>query len=765
MAASHRSLTIGLLALPTLALLAGTIALVAGQPALAGTLWTAGTVPVLAVLVVTMAMSVARGEFGLDLIAALAMAGSIALGEHLAGVVIALMFAGGQALEAYAERRARREISALLSRAPRLAQRVDNGTVTTVPVDEIRPQDRIMVRAGELVPVDGLIADAEVTVDESALTGESVPVVRGRGALVLSGSANAGSPFIVVAVRPAADSAYAGIIRLVEAAQHSKAPMARLADRWALLFLVLTAALATLAFVVSGDPVRALAVLVVATPCPLILAVPAAMVSGMSRAARRGVLIKSAAALEALAKANILLVDKTGTLTEGRARLTSIVTATGVNAQELLRLAGSLAQASHHVLSESIAESARERGLVLTTATAIEEKPGAGLSGTVDGRDIALGSRSFIASQNTLDDETGRRIARAARDDAAMTLVAIDGAAVGALILADEIRPDAARAIRALRAAGIGRVELVTGDRADIATSVGIALGVDEVHAGVSPEGKVSVVADARRRGTTIMVGDGINDAPALAAADVGIAMGARGAAASAQAADIVCLVDRIDRLAEALAIAKRTRAIAAGSALIGMVLSLAAMLVAAAGHLPPVAGALVQEAIDAAVVLNALRALSGAKRKQRDTEGLDAREAASLRREHRELAPLVDTIRSVADRLQELPPPAARDELTSLEAALRERIVPHEQHDDAALYPRMGRLIGGNDPMAAMSRGHREIFALAQSFARQVADLPKQGPDAASAHELQRLLYGLEAVLRLHFAQEDEIYHALADG
>ncbi len=761
---SSRTFTIALVAVPALALAAGLAAFAAGQADMAGLIWTAGTVPVLAVLIVIIVRSLARHEVGLDLIAALAMAGALALAEHLAGVVIALMFAGGQALESYAEHRARREMSALLGRVARTAQRIENGGITAVPIEDIRPQDHILVRAGEVVPVDGLVADAAAVLDELAMTGEPLPVERLRGALVLSGSANAGSPFTMVATRAAAASTYAGIIRLVEAAQRSKAPMARLADRWAMLFLAVTAALATIAYVATGDPLRALAVLVVATPCPLILAVPAAIVSGMSRAARRGVLIKSAGALELLARAETVLFDKTGTLTEGHARLTAIAAASGVDRNELLRLAGSLAQASQHVLAELVAATARERGLAITMATAIHETPGAGLEGTVEGHRVALGSPDFVSSANTSDAETDRVVRRAVRDDLSVMLVAIDRRVVGALILADEIRPDAARAIRMLRAAGIGRIELVTGDRADIASSVGAALGVDEVHAGVSPEGKVAVVAAARRRGITAMVGDGINDAPALSAAHVGIAMGARGAAASAQAADIVFLVDRVDRLVEAFTIARRTRSIAVSSATIGIALSLAAMAVAALGYLPPVAGALVQEAIDAAVVLNALRAL-GAGREARRPAGLPATEATSLRREHHALRSVIDQIRAVADGLHDEPPETSRDALVRLDAELRERVLPHEIHDDAAVYPRVGRLIGGDDPMAAMSRGHREIFGLAQAFGRLVADLPPGGPDTAVAHELQRLLYGLEAVLRLHFAQEDEIFHALADG
>jgi heavy metal translocating P-type ATPase len=760
----QRWTTIALVAVPAVALIGGAAARWGGEAQFAHMIFAAGTVPVLAALIVTIAMSLGRGETGLDIIAAAAMIGSLALGEYVAGVVIALMFAGGQGLEAYAEGRARREMSALLGRMPRLAQRVEGESLASVAVKELRPGDRILVRSGEVVPVDGVLEEESATLDESALTGEPLPVSCRRGDALASGAMNAGRPFVMRASRAAAESTYAGIVRLVEAAQRSKAPMARLAERWALMFLAATAVLAGAAYAITGDPLRALAVIVVATPCPLILAIPVAMVSGMSRAARRGILVKSARALEALAGARRLLFDKTGTLTEGGARLASVVVASGVTADEVLRLAGSLAQASPHVLAESVAASARERGLHLSLAQAVHEEPGAGLDGQVEGRRIVLGSPNFVTGRAVMHPQTAQRMARVMHDDAAVMLVAIDGAVAGALVLADHIRLDAARAIRMLRAAGIERIGLVTGDRPAVATAVGNALGVDDVHAAVPPEGKVAVVAAARGSGPIVMVGDGINDAPALSAADVGIAMGARGAAASAQAADIVLLVDRIDRLVEAFAIARRTRAIAASTAAIGIALSLAAMGVAALGYLPPVMGALLQEAIDVAAVLNALRALASGRGERRGA-GLAAAEATRLRHEHRDLVPVIDKIREVADRLPELPPRAALRELGRIDSMLREKVVPHEVSDDAALYPRVGRLIGGDDPMGAMSRGHREIFGLARKLGQDIAGLPAEGPDPAMVREMQRLLYGLEAVLRLHFAQEDEIYHALADG
>ncbi len=754
-----------LVAFAAAGLVAGLIAYGIGAVPVAHIAWIVGTVPVLAALLAMIVSSLSRGEIGLDIIAAAAMAGSLVLGEYLAGIVIALMFAGGQGLEAYAEGRARREMSALLARVPRTAHRLLDGEITPIAVPDIQPGDHLLIRAGEVVPVDGTVVEPSGAVlDESALTGEPLPVRHACGSYIMSGTANAEAPFAMQATRTAAASTYAGIVRLVESAQQSKAPMARLAEKWAMAFLLLTAALAGAAWALTGDPVRALAVLVVATPCPLILAVPVAVVSGMSRAAKRGALVKSARAIETLAKAQVLLFDKTGTLTEGRARLAAVVTAPEHDASELLRLTASLAQASQHALSESVVESAHARGLVLTLPTATQEHPGAGLDGRVEHHNVALGTFDFITARAVTDGEVDALLRRVERDDASTMFVAIDGRMAGALVLADEIRPDAARVIRTLRAAGINWIGLVTGDRQSVAAAVGAALGVDEVHATASPEGKVAAVDAARKRGVTVMVGDGINDAPALAAADVGIAMGARGAAASSQAADIVLLVDRIDRLVDAMMIARRTRAIATTSAAAGIGLSLVAMVVAAFGYLPPVAGALVQEVIDTVVVLNALRALAPGGTIRPASKTIPASEAAALADEHRELQAILDQIRAVADSLYGPPSPSEHEALLQLDAALSENIVPHEQHDDQTLYPRVGRLIGGDDPMAAMSRSHREIFSFVRTLHRMIGDIPPQGPEVASARELQRLLYGLEAMLRLHFAQEDEIYQALAD-
>jgi heavy metal translocating P-type ATPase len=536
-------------------LIAGGLAWLAGAAGLAATLWALTVAVILAPLALTVAANLRRGEVGVDLIALLAMAASLALGQFLAGAVIALMLSGGQALEAFAGARARRDLTALLQRAPREVHRYENGQLTSPLIDEVRPGDLLLVKPGEVVPVDGLVEDEPAVLDESALTGESRPVERAAGEAVRNGTVNAAGPFKLRAVATAAASTYAGIVRRVEEAETAKAPFVRLADRFSLVFLPLTFGLAAIAWAVSGDPVRALAVLVVATPCPLILAAPIAILAGVSRAARRGVIVKGGRALEALARARILLLDKTGTITMGVPVVSSVETFGEETAAEVLRLAASLDQVSQHVLAAAVVRAARDRALTLSFPSGVTEQPGQGVRGEVERRRVALGKLAWLQAGSGL---TGlpagvRRVRRqTALEGSSSVFVAIDGEVAGALILHDPVRPDSPRALRALRREGIERVVLVTGDHPEVAETVGAGIGADLVLAERSPEEKVAAVLAERAGGPVLMVGDGINDAPALAAADVGVAMGARGATASAEAADVVLTVDRLDRLGEA---------------------------------------------------------------------------------------------------------------------------------------------------------------------------------------------------------------------
>ena len=395
----HKFIRPILVILPALGLLLGFAARIAGNGQWSGTIWAAATLPVLGALLIEIVASLRRGDIGLDVVAALSMTGALVFGEHLAAVVVALMYAGGQYLENFAERRANREMTALLARLPRTAIRYRDGRLEEVSLDVVEPEDRLLVRQGDVVPVDGLVAEGMAVLDQSALTGESVPVQKKAGEPVMSGVTNVGDAFDVSATHRAAESTYAGIVRLIEAAQASKAPMARLADRFAMAFLALTVVLAGGAWLWSGDPIRALAVLVVATPCPLILAVPVAIVSGVSRAAKAGVLVKGGRALEALARVRVLVIDKTGTLTHGQARVVEIRLVAGLSSDKLLQLAASLDQASKHVIARALVLEAQASGLDLLLPTEVEEVPGEGLEGIVDGQHIVVGGTRFVAQR------------------------------------------------------------------------------------------------------------------------------------------------------------------------------------------------------------------------------------------------------------------------------------------------------------------------------------------------------------------------------
>ncbi|MEO6196231.1 MAG: heavy metal translocating P-type ATPase [Thermoanaerobaculia bacterium] len=605
-------------ALTVLGLLAGGVAWLAGLQRAAGHLWQATIILVLLPLALDIVASLRRRELGVDAIALLAMAGALAFGQYLAGAVVALMLSGGEMLEIYAGARARKELSSLVERAPRVVHRYEDDRLADPPIEEVRPGDRLLVKPGEIVPVDGVLLGPDAVLDESALTGESTPVDRRPGDRVPSGSLNDGGPFDLRAVATAERSTYAAIVRLVQEAEASRPPFVRMADRYSLVFLPLTLAIAGLAWKLSGQPVRALAVLVVATPCPLILAAPVAFIAGISRAAHRGIIIKGGAAIEGLARARTLLLDKTGTLTTGIPTIARVDTFDNLPGSlppdELVRLAASLDQVSPHVLAAAIVTAARDRGLPLTFPTGVAEQLGSGIEGLVDGRRVALGKASWVKERTGGGGPLAARLEELRRavstEGQVNVFVAVDGHPAGAIILADPIREDSAATLARLRGLGIERVVMVTGDHHTVAERVGRELGVDAVLAECSPAQKVDAVKAESAKGPTVMVGDGVNDAPALAAATVGVAMGARGATASSEAADAVLMLDRLDRLVDALAISRRSRSIALQSVVAGMGLSLAAMIVAAFGYLPPLGGALFQEAIDVAVILNALRAL-----------------------------------------------------------------------------------------------------------------------------------------------------------
>ncbi len=705
--------------------------------------------------------SLLRGRLGVDVVALLALVGAVAVGEYLAGAVISVMLASGRALEGWAAGQAHRELQALLERTPEVAHRYQDGGLAVVAVDEVVPGDRLMVASGEVIPVDGSLVSASAVLDESALTGEPLPIERTQGARVRSGVVNAGSPLDLRATTSAEDSTYAGVVRLVAEAERSQAPVVRLADHYALGFLGVTLVTAGVAWAVGGAS-RAVAVLVVATPCPLILAAPVAIVSGLSRAARRGVIVKSGAVLERLATCTTLLIDKTGTMTVGHPVLTEIVCAGSVPEGRILQLAASVDQVSPHVLASAVVQSALEQKCELSLPEGVEEIAGQGIRGTVVGHRVAVGKASWAGVTGA--PTWARSARRKAHLDGALTVfVGIDGNPAGVLVFDDPLRPDAARTLRSLRKNGIDRIVMVTGDRSDVAETVGAVIGVDEVLAERSPSEKLDVVNLETRRAPTMMVGDGINDAPALALADVGVALGARGATAASEAADVVLTVDRLDRLGEAAAIARRTRQIAVQSMVAGMALSLAAMGFAVVGLLPAVWGAILQEAIDLAVILNALRALRGGAAEIR----LGEKDSLLTRRfqdEHLAIRHDISRIHEVADALGSSDPKTALQEVRNVHRMLTKEIQPHEEAEEQELYPALGRFFGGSDPMATMSRAHVEITHQIRRLGQLIDEIGPNGVDEVDITELRSLLYGLHAILKLHTAQEDENYLSLAD-
>lgn len=599
---------LGLVLLALAGLAAGGVATVAGWTGASRVIWSGATAPILLALLVEIVTSLRKGSVGLDLVAALSMTAALLFGEALAANVVGLMYAGGQLLEQFAEGRAKRELTALLGRVPRTAMRKRDGELEQVPISELVPDDLILIRAGDTLPADGIVAGATAVVDEAALTGEPLPVRRNVGETLLSGSINAGDAFEMTVTHPAAQSTYAHIVRLVEQAQQSKAPVVRIADRLAVWFLLVTVAIAGAAWWLSGDHLRALAVLVVATPCPLILALPVALISGISRAAGQGILIKNGGALEALSRVQTVIVDKTGTLTHGVAHVADIRTIDGGrSANELLRLVASLDQASNHVIAQALVAEARRRGLALTPPSEVIEATGSGISGRVDGHELSAGGSRYVAARSTGDPYA---LKAGLEPGAAVVAAAVDGKLAGIIVLHDPLRDDAAGVIAGFARHGVQRIVLASGDRQDVVDAVASRMPLSAAIGDLSPEAKLDVVRGEVARAPTMMVGDGVNDAPALAAATVGVAMGARGSAASSQTAGVVILIDRLDRALSALEIAARTRTIATQSVAGGLLLSLAGMLFAAFGFLPPVAGALFQEAIDVLVILNALRAL-----------------------------------------------------------------------------------------------------------------------------------------------------------
>ena len=562
---------------------------------------------------VGMVRDILRGHWGLDILAVTAIVATVLVGEYIAALLVVLMLTGGEALEDYASRRAKRELDALLTRAPQLAHRMQGDRIVDIRADEVRPGDVLLVRPSEIVPVDATLSSVGASMDESSITGESVPNEKQTGDQVLSGSVNGQLAVEIIASATAADSQYQQIVALVAEAADSKAPVVRLADRYAVPFTVFSLALAGVAWWLSGDPVRFAEVLVLATPCPLLIAAPVAFIGGMSRAARNGVIVKGGGVLEQLASAKTAVFDKTGTLTYGSPELVAIRPEPGFGADELLGVVASAEQYSSHVLAASMIDAARSRGIRLTEAERASEQATNGVQATIGGHDVVVGKFAFVA-------EHAPDAARTTIGPGELAVyVGIDGSFAGTLLASDRVRDNAKATLDRLGELGVRETMMLTGDAQATADHIAAEIGITSVRAECLPADKVHEVAAVARR-PVIMVGDGVNDAPVLAAADVGIAMGAKGATAASESADAVILVDDISRTAKAVEIGRDTVRIALQSIWLGIIVSVALMIVAAFGVIPATVGALLQEVVDLATILAALRAIGGRR---------DARDAA----------------------------------------------------------------------------------------------------------------------------------------
>lgn len=557
----------------------------------------------------SMVKDIARGHWGIDILAFTAILATVFVGEWVAALIICLMVSGGEALEDYAQVRATQSLSELMDRVPTRTRLMDTaGNLTEVKVETVIPGDVLLVRPGEVLPVDGVLLDGEADFDESSLTGESMPVHKLAGEQLLSGSVNGTRAISMRAAASAADSQYSRIVELVQEASKSRAPMVRLADRYAIPFTLLAYAIAGAAWWASGDPVRFAEVLVVATPCPLLIAAPVAFMGGMSRAAKGGVIVKDGGTLERLATVQSVAFDKTGTLTRGAPELRGIRPAPGFGDDELLGLVAAAEQYSSHVLAASIVAAARKRALPIAEVQDASEEATHGVSALVGGRRVLVGKPAWVASLAT------GVVRRELGPGESSVYVAVDGVFAGVLLLADELREDAGATLEQLRALGVKEMLMLTGDQQATADHIAAEIGLDTVHAECLPEDKVVHMRKLEHR-PVMMVGDGVNDAPVLAAADVGVAMGARGSTAASQSADVVIMTERISQVAHAVRIGKDTLRIAVQSIWLGIVFSVVLMLVAATGVLPAVAGALSQEVVDLVAILSALRALKGRRK------------------------------------------------------------------------------------------------------------------------------------------------------
>ena len=570
--------------------------------------WVLGIIAVLELmpLLWSMLQDLRIGTYGVDILAATAIATSVIMHEYWAAIVIVLMLTGGESLEDYAEKRASRELDALLDRAPQLAHVIRGRKEVDVRVSDVRVGDKLIIRPGEIVPVDAVIIEGVASFDESSLTGESLPQTHEANHTILSGTINLDGAITAKAAHTSADSQYEQIIKLVQAASKSQTPFVRLADRYSIPFTIVSFGIAIAAWVISGESIRFLEVLVVATPCPLILAAPIAVISGMSRGAKHGIIMKTGSALERLAQAKTFAFDKTGTLTKGELSVDRVTTYNKHTKDEVLQLAAGLESNSNHVVARAIVAKATSQKLAIKKAKHVKEIPGQGVAATVSGKEVLVG-------RLTLLEKEGVKLRSAAADSVQQTavFVAINGILAGTITLRDEVRSETPGTIKRLFASGVQNILMVTGDNHTTAQTIAKQVGITDIVAEALPKDKILAVEKAPLK-PVAFVGDGINDAPVLTASDVGIALGARGSTAASESADIVIMQDDLGRVALGAEIAKRTFFIAKQSIFIGIGLSVILMLIFSTGKFKPVYGAVIQELVDVVVIFNALRAHLG---------------------------------------------------------------------------------------------------------------------------------------------------------
>ena len=573
------------------------------------TKWVVSTVALAAVakLLYDMLQDIRSGSYGVDILAAVAIITAVILGQYWAALVVVLMLTGGKGLEDFAENRARSELDSLLKRAPSTAHLLKSRKSVQVAVNSLRIGDKILIKPGEMVPVDAVILDGTGNFDESSLTGESLPISKSVGGFVMSGSINSDGVITAQVRASAADSQYQQIVKLTRSAAISQAPFVRLAERYSIPFTIAAFIIAGAVWFVTGSAMRFLEVIIVATPCPLLLAAPIALISGMSRASKYGVIVKTGSALERLAEAKTIAFDKTGTLTSGILSVDTVAVFNHFTQAEVVKLAASLEQNSNHVVAQAIVNYAQAEKITIPKANHVKELAGRGLVATLKGKQVVIGRLSLLQ-------EYGVQIPANFKQSSVThtaSYVAVGEQLAGILTFTDNIRTDSQSTLESLKKLGVKHFLLVTGDNKATAQAIAKQLHITDVHAEMLPADKLRVVEAVANR-PVVFVGDGVNDAPVLTAADVGIAIGAGGSTAASESADLVIVQNDISRVGTAYAIAHRTFKIARQSILVGIGLSLILMGLFATGKFSALTGAIVQEVVDVVVIFNALRARSG---------------------------------------------------------------------------------------------------------------------------------------------------------